>query len=188
MRAVDWLESLGRQARGWLPKEATASGPPVPSGRRWTFTRWQFLSFFALEFCFVFIALSIAQLAGWVAYSGVIAGAAGGGAAGAGSLLFAKLSRVRGIYAQLADIEIQPQHLKYVVDWFGGLIVEGAASGADREVLLSRLATLRKGDSIAYSLITSRGKAISGNAVVKGITTKVKPDGRLLFAVTMRRE
>jgi hypothetical protein len=161
---------------------------PVPSSRRWSFTRWQFLSFFILEFGVVFVALSVAQLIGWGAYSGLVAGAAGGGAGGAGSLLFARLRKVSGLYAQLADLEIQPQFLRHIVEWFGGLAVEGAVSEADREIWLDRLATIREGDSIPYSLITDRGKAISGNALVKGVTTKVKPDGRLLFAITMRRE
>jgi hypothetical protein len=136
----------------------------------------------------VFVALSVAQLIGWGAYPGVVAGVAGGAGAAAGSLLFARLSRVSGLYARLADLEIQPQFLRHVVELFRGLVVEGMASEADREVWLSRLATLRKGDSISYSLITDRGRAISGNAVVKGVTTKVKSDGRLLFAVKMRRE
>ena len=160
----------------------------MPSSRRWTFTRWQFLSFFILEFCVVFIALSIVQLVGWGAYAAGVAGGTGGGAAVAGSLLFARLGKVSGLYAQLADLEIQPQFLRHVVEWFGGLVVEGTASEADREVWVSRLATLRKGDPISYNLITDRGRAISGNAVVKGVTTKVKSDGRLLFSVTMRRE
>jgi hypothetical protein len=188
MKAADWLQSLERQARGWLPRDAPTSVLPVPSSRRWTFTRWQFLSFFILEFCVVFIALSVAQLIGWGAYPGVVAGAAGGGAGMAGSLLFARLGKVTGLYAQLAELDIQPQFLRHVVEWFGGLVVEGTASEADREAWLSRLATLRKGDSISYNLITDRGRAISGNAVVKGVTTKVKSDGRLLFAVTMRRK
>jgi hypothetical protein len=136
----------------------------------------------------VFIALSIAQVIGWGAYPGVVAGVAGGGGAAAGSLLFARLGRVDGLYARLADLDIQSQFLRHVVEWFGGLVVDGTASEADREVWLSRLATLRKGDSISYNLITDRGRAISGNAVVKGVTTKVKPDGRLFFTVTMRRE
>jgi len=188
MKAAGWLQSFGWQIRGWLPKDTANSVMQVPSSRRWTFTRWQFLSFFILEFGVVFIALTVAQLVGWEAYSGAVAGAAGGGAAGAGSLLFARLNKVSGLYAQLADLEIQPQFLRHIVEWFGGLVVEGAASEADHEVWLERLATLRKGDSISYSLITDRGKAISGNAVVKGVTTKVKPDGRLFFAITMKRE
>lgn len=189
MRAAGWLLSLERQVRGWLPKDDATSVLPVPSSRRWTFTRWQFLSLFALESSFVFIALSVAQLIGWGAYPAAVAGAAGGGGAVAGSLLFAKLSKVSGLYAQIAGFEIQPPYLTHVIDyWFGGLVVEGAASEADREVWLSRLGIIRKGDSISYSLITDRGRAISGNAVVKRVTTKMKPDGRLFFAITMRRE
>ncbi|MGD0477552.1 MAG: hypothetical protein ABSB29_05230 [Nitrososphaerales archaeon] len=188
MKPLKRLEALERQIRGWLPKDDATSVLPVPSSRRWTFTRWQFLSLFALESSFVFIALSVAQLIGWGAYPAAVAGAAGGGGALAGSLLFARLSKVSGLYAQIAGFEIQPPYLTHVIDWFGGLVVEGAASEADREVWLSRLAIIRKGDPISYSLITDRGRAISGNAVVKGVTTKVKPDGRLLFAITMRRE
>jgi len=188
MKAAGWLQSLGGQVRGWLPKDTANSVLPVPSSRRWSFTRWQFLSFFIIEFGVVFIALSVAQLIGWEAYSGAVAGAAGGGAGGALSLLFARLRKVSGLYAQLADFEIQPQFLRHIVEWFGGLVVEGATSEADREVWLDRLATLRKGDSISCNLITDRGRAISGNAAVKRVTTKVKSDGRLLFAITMRRE
>jgi hypothetical protein len=137
----------------------------------------------------VFVALSVAQLIGWGAYPGVVAGAAGGGGAAAGSLLFAKLGRVSGLYARLADLDIQPQFLRHVVEtWFGGLVVEGAVPEADRGKIQDGLAILRKGGSISYSLILDRGKAISGNAIVKGVTTKVKPDGRLFFTVTMRHE
>jgi hypothetical protein len=188
MKTAGWLHSVGTQVRGWLPKDTATSVLPVPSSRRWTFTRWQFLSLSIVEFYFVFVALSVAQLIGWGAYSGAVAGAAGGGGAAAGSLLFERLRKVSGLYAQLADLEIQPKFLRHVVELFGGLVVEGMAPEADREVWLSKLATLRKGDSISYNLITDRGRAISGNAVVKRVTTKVKSDGRLLFAITMRRK
>jgi hypothetical protein len=105
-----------------------------------------------------------------------------------GSALFLRSGNAGGSHAQVAGFEIQPQLLKHVIDLFGGLVVvEGAATSMDRQVILERLTTLRKGETISYSLITDRGKAIAGSAVVKEVTTKVRSDGRLFFAITMRR-
>lgn len=180
--------ALAKRIRGWLPNDRATSGPRLPSGRRWRLASWQFLSFFVLEFCAIFIVLSVVQLAGWVAYSGYAAGATGSVAAIAGSLLFLRSVNASGLYAQLGDLEIQSQFLRHVVDWLGGLVIEGTASGPDRQVLQDKLATFRKGDAISYVLTTDGGKAIAGSALVKGVATKAKSDGRLLFTITMRRE
>jgi hypothetical protein len=136
----------------------------------------------------VFIALSVVQLIGWGADSAAVAGAAGVGGAVAASLLSARLVRGSGLYAQLGDIEIRPQFLRHVVDdLIAGLVVEGAVPAADREGIQSRLATLRKGDPVSYCLITDYGKATAGTASIKGVRTKAKSDGRLLFTIRMRR-
>ncbi len=146
------------------------------------------LSFFFFEFGVEFMALSVVQLAGLGAYSGLVAGAVAGGSTIA-AILYMRPGVVRGLRAKVAASEIPPEHLRHVVTWLSSIIIEGEVlTEPERRGILETVGTLRKGESVSYDLITDGGKAARGTASVKTIETRAKADGRLFFSIVMKRE
>jgi hypothetical protein len=149
------------------------------------------LSTLIAEILIVFTFLGVLQLLGWETWAAGLAGAASAVAMIIGVNFVIRRWPTARLYAEIGGYAIQPQYLGHIIDWYwgglGGLVVEGAVSEVDRQEVQDKLAALRKGDKVSYSVIADNGKAIAGNAVVKGVVTKVKGDGKLRFTINMRR-
>lgn len=113
------------------------------------------------------------------AYQASIAGGMAFPSLSIGLLLYMP-KRVDGLYTKVAGFDFQLQQLNHIIEWLGGIVIEGEVRSEDHEIA-DKISALHKGDSISYSLVTDKGKVASGNATLRRAVSKIKSDGRLFF-------